>query len=233
MKKSLSTKVLALTAIATIGVGSQVAFSYAENTKFTTATKTTSNISVKSVEYDYDEKDDSIEIDFSTRINLNSSAKASVKDDSGKTYKTFIEESDENEIDLDVASLEADKSYTITITGIKNETESEYGTLTITFSIPKASTNLVEEVDFDYEDNEVSFDFSKKVKYNNPKVTITSEDGSKTYKASIIEKENDELSVRVNGLKEGNTYKYSITGITEKSTGNSKTLTGNFVALED
>lgn len=233
MKKSLSTKVLALAAIATIGVGSQVAFSYAENTKFTTATKTTSNISVKSVEYDYDEKDDSIEIDFSTRINLNSSAKASVKDDSGKTYKTFIEESDENEIDLDVASLKADKSYTVTISGIKNETESEYGTLTVTFSIPKASTNLVEEVEFDNEDNEVSFDFSKKVKYNNPKVTITSEDGSKTYKASIIEKENDELSVRVNGLKEGNTYNYSITGITEKSSGNSKTLTGNFDALED
>ncbi len=233
MKKSVCTKVLALATIATIGVGSQAFLSNAENTKFTTSTKTTSNISVKSVEYDYDDSDDSIEIDFSTRIKLKSSAKASVKDDSGKTYKTFIEDSDSDEIDLDVASLKAGKSYTVTVTGIKKATESKYGTLTIKFSIPKASTNLVKDVDFDQEDNEVTFDFNKKVKYNNTKVTITNESGSKTYKATIIERDNDELSVRVKGLKEGSTYKYSITGVTDKSSGSSKTLTGSFVALED
>lgn len=233
MKKSLCTKVIALATVVTIGVGSQAFFSHAKNTKFTASTKTTSNISVKSVEYDYDDSDDSIDIDFSTRIKLKSNAKASVKDDSGKTYKTFIEESDSNEIDLDVASLKAGKNYTVTVTGIKMATESKYGTLTIKFSIPKESTNLVKDVDFDQEDNEVTFDFNKKVKYNNTKVTITNESGSKTYKATIIERENDELSVRVKGLKEGNTYKYSITGVTDKSSGSSKTLTGSFVALED
>lgn len=233
MKKSLSTKVLAFATIATIGVGSQAYFLNAANAKFTTSTKTTSKISVKSVEYDYDDADDSIEIDFSTRIKLKSTAKASVKDDSGKTYKTYIEESDSNEIDLDVASLKAGKSYTVTITGIKNSTASKYGTITIKFSIPKAPKNLVKDVDFDSDDNEVTFDFYNNVNYKNTKVTITNESGTKTYKATIIEKENDELSVRVKGLKEGNTYKYTITGVTDKSSGSSKTLTGSFVALED
>ena len=86
MKKSLSTKVLALATIATVGVGSQAYFLNAANAKFTTSAKNTSEIDVKSVDYDYDESDDSIEIDFATRIKLKSSAKVSVKDDSGKAY---------------------------------------------------------------------------------------------------------------------------------------------------
>lgn len=233
MKKSLSTKVLALATIATVGVGSQAYFLNAANAKFTTSAKNTSEIDVKSVDYDYDESDDSIEIDFATRIKLKSSAKVSVKDDSGKAYKSYIEDSDSNEVDIDVANLKPDKNYTVTITGIKESTASKYGTLTIKFSIPKASTNLVKEVEFDVEDDEVTFDFKNKVSYNRPKVTITNENGSKTYKTTIIEKENDELSVRVKGLTEGNTYKYSITGVTDRASGSSETLTGSFVALED
>lgn len=233
MKKSLNTKILALATITTLGLASQAPFLNAENVKFTTSTDTTSKINVKSVEYDFDDSDDSIEIDFTTKIKLKSTASASVIDDSGKTYKTNIEESDSNEIDLDVANLKAGKSYTVTVTGIKKANASEYGTITIKFSIPKESTDLVKEVDFDNEDDEVSFDFSKNVKYNNPKVTITDESGSKTYEATIIEEENDELSVSVKGLTKGDTYKYSITGVTDNTSDSSKTLTGTFVALED
>ncbi|WP_455716452.1 hypothetical protein [Anaerosporobacter sp.] len=233
MKKTFTSKVFVFATILTIGVGSQSLFANAANAKFTSSTKTTSKINVKSVEYDYDDTDDSIEIDFSNKIKLKSSAKASVKDSSGKTYKTFIEESDNNEIDLDVANLKAGKKYTVTINGIKNANASKYGTLTINFSIPKASTNLVKDVEFDNEDKEVSFDFRNNVKYNNVKVTITNTKGTKTYKTTVVEKDNDELTVRVNGLTEGKTYKYTITGVTEKASGSSKKLTGTFVALDN
>lgn len=233
MKKSYITKILALATILTIGVSSQTFSVNAAKAKFTSSTKNTSKIQVKSIDYDYDENDDGIDIDFSTKIKLKSSAKVSVKDDSGKQYKTFIEDKDNDEIELDVASLKAGKSYTVSISGIKKASASKYGTLTIKFSIPKASSNLVKEVEFDSEDNEVSFDFRKNVKYNNAKVTISNTSGSKTYKATIIEKENDELCVRVKGLTEGKTYKYTIKGVIEKASGSSKTLTGSFVALED
>lgn len=225
MKKSCIIKTLAFATILTIGVGSQSFFAYAANTKFTSTTKTTSKINVKSVEYDYDDNDDSIEIDFANNIQLNSSAKATVKDGSGKSYKTFIEDLDNNEIDLDVAGLKAGKDYTVEITGIKKANASKYGTLAVKFSIPKASTNLVKEVEFDNEDDEVSFDFRNNVTYNNVKVSITNNKGTKTYKTTIIEKDNDELSVRVKGLTEGKTYKYTISGVTEKASGSSKTLT--------
>ena len=233
MKKSIRTKLLTFVTVITMGVAIQASLVVAANAKFTATTKATSDISVKSVDYDYDDYDDSIDIDFSTRIKLKSTAKATVKDDSGNTYKTYIEESDSNEIDLDIVDLKAGKSYTVTISGIKKATASKYGTLTIEFSIPKASTNIVEDIDFDYEDDEVTFNFTDIVKYKNPKVTITNESGTKTYKVTIIEKESDELSVRVVGLKEGNTYKYSITGVTNRTIGSPKTLTGSFVALDD
>ncbi|BBF43725.1 hypothetical protein lbkm_2413 [Lachnospiraceae bacterium KM106-2] len=204
----------------------------AANATFTSATKNTTKINVKSVNYDYDDSDDDIEIDFSSKIRLKSSAKATVKDSSNKTYKTYIEDRDNNEIDLDVSNLKAGKKYTVTITGIKKSSASKYGTLTLTFSIPKASTALVKEVDYDIDDKEVTFDFRRNVSYKNAKVIITNTSSTKTYTTKITEKDNDELSVRVSGLTKGNTYKYKITGVTDKSTGSSKTLSGTFRAVD-
>lgn len=205
----------------------------AANATYTSSTQNTTKIAVKSVNYDYDDSDDDIEIDFSTRIKLKSSAKATVKDSSGKTYSSYIEDRDSNEIDLDVANLKANKKYTVTITGIKKSTASKYGTLTIQFSIPKASTALVKDVDYDADDREVNFEFRNNVSYKNAKVVITNTSSTKTYTTRITEKDRDELSVRVSGLTRGSSYKYTITGVTNNSTKSSKTLTGTFRAIDN
>lgn len=205
----------------------------AAKAKFTAKTKSTSGISVKKVEYDYDDSDDSIEIDFKSKIKVKSKAKVTVKDSSGKTYKAFIEDKDSDELDIDVANLKAGESYVVTISGIKKANASKYGTLTVNFSIPEATTDLVKEVDTDVEDREVTFEFANRVKYKNLKVTITDANGSKTYKTRIEEKENDELTVVVSGLKRGATYQYKITGVTPSGATTSSTLTGTFKAIED
>ncbi|MDA3731384.1 hypothetical protein PBV87_07830 [Niameybacter massiliensis] len=49
----------------------------------------------------------------------------------------------------------------------------------------------------------------------------------------ITEKDNDELTVRVKGLKNGNTYKYIISGVTNNDTGSNKTLTGTLIAVDE
>ncbi|MDO5294136.1 MAG: Ig-like domain-containing protein [bacterium] len=219
-----------ITAFCTLATSTSV---LAAKANFSSSTKSTTKIPVKSVNYDYDDSDDDIEIDFSSKIKLKSSAKATVKDSSGKCYTTYIEDHDNNEIDLDVNNLKAGKKYTVTISGIKKSTASKYGTLTLTFSIPKASTNLVKDVDYDVDDREVTFDFRNNVSYKNAKVVITNTSNSKAYTTRILEKDNDELSVRVSGLTKGNSYKYKITGVTSKADGSTKTLSGTFKAVDN
>lgn len=218
-----------LASVLTISASTSV---LAETAKFTTTTKNTTKIPVKSVEYDYDDTDDDIEITFSSNIKLKKSAKASVKDSSGKTYKTYIEDYDKNEIDLDVSNLKSDKKYTVTISGIKKSNASEYGTVTVKFTIPKATKNLVKEIDYDVEDKEVSFEFSNNVSYKNVKVIITNTSNTKTYTTKITEKDKDELTVKVSGLKKGSKYKYTITGVTNKANNSTKKLTGTFTAVD-
>ena len=219
-----------LTALCVLASSSTV---FAATAKYTATTKNTSKITVNSVKYDYDDSDDDIEIDFSSKIKLKVNAKATVKDSTGKTYKTYIEDRDNNEIDLDVTNLKPNKKYTVTITGIKKVSAKKYGTLTIKFSIPKAPANLVKEVDYDSEDKEVDFSFRNNVSYKNVKVVITNTSDTKTYTTKITEKDNDDLCVRVKGLTYGKTYKYKITGVTNKANGSTKTLTGTFQAIDN
>lgn len=221
--------IITLTALSVLTTSASV---FAANADFTSTTKNTSNIPVKSVSYDYDDYDDDIEIDFSSRIQLKPNAKVKVKDNTGKVYKSYIEDYDSDEIDLDIANLNANRNYTVTIKGIKNSTASKYGKLKIKFNIPKASTNLVKEVDYDADDREVSFEFKNRVSYSNPTVVITNTSNTKTYPATIIERDNDELSVRVSGLTRGATYKYKITGVINQANGSNKTLSGTFTAVD-
>lgn len=204
----------------------------ASTAKFTASTKDTSKITVEEVEYDLKDKYEAIEFDFLSRIDLKRSATVSVKDNSGNTYKSSISDYFYDDISLDVTGLKAGKSYTVTINGIKNSSASKYGTLTIKFSIPKATGLLVKEVDFDYYDREVSFDFNKDVTYKNAKVVITNSSGSKTYTTKIVEKDADELSVRVKGLQVGKSYKYKITGVKAVGASSSKTISGSFTAID-
>ena len=205
---------------------------FAKNAEFTTSTKNTSAIAVKKVDYDLDINDKSIDIDFSNRIQLKSTAKVTVKDQSDKKYSTYIEDKDSDEIDLNVAKLAAGKKYTVTITGIRKSGASKYGTLTIKFSIPKAKNTIVKEVDYDAEDREVNFEFNTNVTYKKPKVTITDVNGSKTYTAKIIERDYDELTVRVSGLTYGKKYKYTISGVSSSQNSSAKTYSGTFTAID-
>ena len=226
-------KFKSLLAVAAIGVLTTSTSVLAAKANFTSTTKGTDKIPVKSVSYDYDDADDDIDLDFSSNIKLKSNAKATVKDSSGKSYKAYIEDHDRDEVDIDVTNLKAGHKYTVTITGIKKSNASKYGTLTVNFSIPKASSaNLVKDVDYDAEDREVSFDFRRRVSYKKPKVVITNTSNSKTYTTRITEKDNDELTVYVKGLKRGETYKYKITGVIDKTNNSSKTLTGTFKAID-
>lgn len=204
----------------------------AKSTKFTASTKSTTKIAVEKVEYDFDDSDDSIEIDFATNVKYKSSAKVTVKDSTGKTYTASLHDYDKDDCSINVSNLKSNKTYTVTLTGIKKSSASKYGSLSVKFTIPKASTNLIKEVEYDDDDRELTFDFTGKVVYSSPKIKITNTSGTKTYSTSILEKDNDECSVSVKGLKYGSEYKYTITGIRLSSASKSSTVTGTFTAMD-
>lgn len=234
MKQTLKKSILATALSAAMMLSAlPAATTFAKSASFQTSVKNTSKLTVKEVDYDLNDRHENIELEFSGTVKRKASSKVTVKDTSGKSYKTSIHDYDSNDLSLDVAGLKAGKTYTVTITNIKKSSASSYGTLSVKFTVPKASTSLVKDVDYDREDREVTFDFRSNVKYSNAKVTITSTDGKKTYTTRILEKENDELTVSVKGLQAGKKYSYKITGVRKASASKATTLSGMFTAIDN
>lgn len=222
----ISATLLTLTLVPT------VANVYAKNVSFTSSTKNTSAITVKKVDYDIDDYETSIDLDFTSNIKLKSNASVTLKDSTGKSYRSVIDDYDRNEIDIDTKKLTKGKSYTLTVNGIRKTSAAKYGSLTVKFKIPKTKVNVIKEVEYDADDHELSFDFTSNVAYKNLKVKVTSLDGSKVYKTTVIEKEDDELTVRVLGLTYGKKYKYELSGVSTSQISSTKVHTGNFIARD-
>lgn len=86
----------------------------------------------------------------------------------------------------------------------------------------------------EYEGNgvvEVSFNASK-VTYKKPAVVVKDAAGSRLT-AKIIEKDDDELSFKVTGLKAGNSYTYAISGVRKGNSGAFGKVTGSFKTPSD
>ena len=82
--------------------------------------------------------------------------------------------------------------------------------------------NGVVEVDFN----------SKKVQYRNTKVVVKDADGKKL-SVKILEKDNDDITFKVTGLKAGASYAYRISGIRKGGSGSYGAVSGTFKAPSD
>ena len=73
----------------------------------------------------------------------------------------------------------------------------------------------------------VEVEFTKKVQYKNVKVTVKNAAG-KVMTAVITEKDSDDLTFRVSGVKPGAKYTYTISGVRAGRTGKYQSVTGSF-----
>lgn len=71
----------------------------------------------------------------------------------------------------------------------------------------------------------VEVEFSGKVAWKNASVTVKDTAG-KSYTATIIEKDNDEIDFRIKNYKKNTTYKYTIKGVAKKGTTSYTKVTG-------
>ncbi len=223
------------------------------------ATKKASKVKVKKVEVDDDNDDDDsyqteIDIKFTSKVTWKRTAKVkSVKDSSGKSYKGYLTDKDDDDCEVYIKNIKYGKTYTIKISGVKTRGASSYETITVKVKVPKRSTALkVKEVEYDvdddyyydddddyddYDDDEpsaysVKFDFNKDVLFKSSSYVVIKDSSGKKYstKSSYLDWDDDECEVYLSKeLKYGKTYQYTIYNV--KAVGGSyTTLKGSFVA---
>jgi len=178
---------------------------------------------VKSTEFKGKKK---VEVEFKGKVEYKNTSVA-VTDSSGKSYKTVILEKDDDDIEFKVSKLKSGKKYTYKISGIRKKGTGDYTSVKGSFKVAGKKQIVVEKVDYDRSDKEVSFEFQGAVKWKKAKVVITDSKG-KNYVKRIKEKDRDEIEVKVKKLKAGKKYSYKISGVARKGSNSYKTVKGHF-----
>ncbi len=190
------------------------------------------SVAIKAIKY---KNNGNVEVDFKSKV-VYKNSKVTVKDSGGKSYSVKATDRDDDDIEFRVNSIVAGKTYTFTISGIKSKWASSYTSISGKFSTPKAKTVnasvTIKKVEYDADDKELSVDFAQKVKYKNVKATVKDSTG-KVYSSWITEKDNDDLEIRVSGLKYGKTYTVYISGVSNINANSYVTVSKTFVAWDD
>jgi len=179
--------------------------------------------SIKKTEYEGKGK---VEVSFKTDVKYKN-LKVEVKNKSGKKVKAKILDKDSDDLEFKITNYKPGKKYTFKLKGICKKGEKKYGTVSGSIKIPSSKGAVkVKDIEYDADDREVNFEFTGRVQWKSPKVTIKK--GSTNYVKRIVEKDNDEIEVVVKKLKRGVTYKYKITGVRKKGSKKYGTVSGTF-----
>ena len=82
-----------------------------------------------------------VEVEFRQDVEYKN-VKVSVKDSSGKTYRTTITKRDDDDIKFLVKNYKTAKTYHFTISGVRKEGTSSYGKVKGSFKIPSNTGNI-------------------------------------------------------------------------------------------
>ena len=183
---------------------------------------------VKRTEY---EGNGVVDVDFTKKVSYKS-AKVVVKDPSGKKMTVKIIEKDNDDISFKVSGIKAGVKYKYTISGVRVGKSGSFGKVSGSFKTPaaQASSNVsIKKVEYDRGDKEIEVVFSTKVQYKSLKVTVKDSSGKKVT-VKRIEKDDDDLSIKVSGIKSGKKYTIQLSGVSVKGKNSYKTVSKTFTA---
>ena len=167
-----------------------------------------------------------IEVDFTKHVAYRN-VKVTVKDASGTKRAATIVERDRDDLTFYAANLKPGGRYTYTISGIRAGRSGGYKTVSGSFRVPKRDS-LIEDIEYDGRDRELSIAFMRRVQYRKLQVTITGPSG-KTIPSRIAERDGDELELVIpKGLQSGKKYTVTVSGIRAKGSGAYGRVTGEF-----
>ncbi len=174
-----------------------------------------------------------LEVDFISRVMWKGSAKVtSVKDNKGKTYKGYLGERDDDDCEIYISKLKTGRTYTITISGIKEFGTAKYRKLTLKVKIPAAGSSSkkvkVRKVTVDDDDGitEIDVKFAGKVIWKgNAKITSIRDNKGKSYQGHITDRDDDDCEIYIHNVMPGRTYKIKISGIKAAGASSYETIT--------
>ena len=252
MRKRTVLVMVTIVGIALVGASvfaKDLSMNYMENPLKTTSTdatnladENTSLIEVSSVKQDDDNKN-IIDVHFTTKVMWDDNASiTSLTDAGGNSYNAKIIDRDDDDLEIYVEGIKDGTNYTAEIQGIKTYNDNSYTNLKVTFETEKQTSNntksnlKVRDVDFDREDEEVSFDFDKFIELKSDAYIIIKDSNGNTYSSKnsriICDEDDIELFLDKN-LKQGQKYTYEINGIKENVGNSYETINGSFTAYDD
>ena len=164
-------------------------------------------------EVDYEGKG-IVDVEFTTENVTYENPSVVVRGPNGKKLKAQILEKDNDDIRFRIHGFKAATKYTFTITGLRAGQIGDFGQVKGSFRT-FATKPEIEKIIYDWKDKEIEVDFRTRVQYRKLKVTVTDAVGAKL-KVKKIKKGSDDLDIKVFGIKAGQKYTVTISGVRVK-----------------
>ncbi|MBQ9530938.1 MAG: PepSY domain-containing protein [Eubacterium sp.] len=142
-----------------------------------------------------------VEVEFIGDVSWKGTPKVTVKDTSGKTYKTSIISYDDDEINFKIKSYKTGKKYNFRISKVRKKGTKEYGTVKGSVSIPKKAKNPISKA----KAKSIALNHAEKTYKINKSKIYDYEIEKDTYKGKSVW--NIEFEAKKNGKKYSYEYK--------------------------
>ena len=169
-----------------------------------------------------------VEVDFNSHKVTYKNAKVVVKDADGKKLGVKIIEKDDDDISFKVTGLKFGSKYTYTISGVRAGKSGSYGKVTGSFKMPSEKP-AIKKVEYDKRDKELEVEFATRVQFKDLKVTVKDQNG-KALIVKKVEKDSDDVEMKVAGMVKGQKYTVTISGVRVKGVGSYVSVKKTFVA---
>lgn len=170
-----------------------------------------------------------LNVSFKGKVTYTDALKAVITDEEGTEIKCNISKKNASLMTVSVAGLVKGQKYTLTIEGILGKNASEPATIVKTFTAKgmktacKVSKVSVAKKKF------VTIKMKSSAYYKDAAVVVNDANGN-VYDAKIIKKAKGNIKVQISGLKKGEKYTITISGVKTKKEKNFSSITKTFVA---
>ena len=168
-----------------------------------------------------------VEVDFINDVRYTGDVQVTVTDVAGTNFTATVQKMDDDDLTFKVDDIVEDQVYNYTISGIEGD-----AALSGEFYASALKSSMIEKVEYDADDRELDIDFNMDVRYDeNSTVTVTDAAGNE-YATTILEKDEDSIEARVEGLTQGGTYTVTVTGVAKAGENTFETYSREFVAID-
>jgi len=175
--------------------------------------------------------DGKIKVKFPQKVEWSEEATATLTDSEGNSIEVTLSKMDKKSAIVEGEGMIIGNTYTLVINGVKNESDDEFGSITVKFKAKELKSKCrVKKFDKKIKAkkrNVIRIKCKGKVQTKDAEATVTDEKGNE-YTAKVKGKSKGSIKVAVEGLEKGAEYTVTITGVKIKKEKNYASVTTTF-----